>query len=232
MVELKPNQFKVKNKPSKAKMIFYNPVFERVVTIKQKDEKTKYVVTEWTVKLRCGHFFNPEKEQEIYKQYEPLQEGQVIKSLTVMPSGKYFNLVDFDLGEEPNDIEGSSEFKLNSSYLVCLVDDVYPIDNNALKTLKKQINRTSKKKITLEKLKKLLDFRFSNNLGITFKQIGYGYHFLPVSWVLKLFKAGFEQFCTVVGLVYPNGDFVKFNPRPINYETLIKTLNQKGVLNV
>ncbi|MFH8119778.1 MAG: hypothetical protein QXS37_03170 [Candidatus Aenigmatarchaeota archaeon] len=237
MVELKPKQTqpaKTRPRPTKTAMVFFNPVFERVVTVKEKDKNTKYVVSEWTVKLRCGHFYNQSKEQEIEKLYQPLQEGQVIRSLTVVPSGKFFNLVGFDLGskEEPEKHdEGSSYLHLNPSYLVCLIDDVYPVDEEGLKVLRKELNKVSKKKVDLETLKeRLMNFQFSNKLNLTFQQIGCGYHFLPVSYVLKLFKAGFEQFCTVVGLVYPNGDFIEFEPRPINYKTLLEKLREFGVL--
>jgi len=237
MVELKPKQTQPtktsKPKPTKTAMVFFNPVFERIVTVKEKDKETKYVVSEWTVKLRCGHFFNISKEPEIEKLYQPLQEGQVIKSLTVVPSGKFFNLVGFDLGseEEPEKHEGSSSnLVLSPSYLVCLIDDVYPINEEGLKILKKELNKTSKNKVDLETLKeRLMNFQFSNKLNLTFQQIGCGYHFLPVSYVLKLFKAGFEQFCTVVGLVYPNGNFVEFEPRPVDYQTLVEKLKEVGI---
>jgi hypothetical protein len=242
MVELKPKQqtkVSSKPKPSKTAMVFYNPVFERIVTVKNKDNNTKFVVSEWTVKLRCGEFYSVQKEKEVEERYRPLQEGQAIKSLTVIPSGKYFNLVSFDLGgeEEPEkQDEGSSQpsfkFDLNPSYLVCLCEDIYPVDENALVELKKKLNQLSRtRKVKLEELENLLlNFQFSNNLSITFKQIGCGYHFLPVSYVLKLFKAGFEQFCVVYGLVYPSGDYVEFKDKPHDYNSLVEVLKKHKVI--
>ena len=244
MVELKPKP-KVSGKQqfSKPALTFFNPIFERLVTTKStRDSKSKYIVSEWTVKLRCGHFFNVDQEEEVEEKYRPLQEGQVVKSLTVVPSGKFLNLVDFDLGEkeegEPETEEGSpeepsSKFILNPSYLVCLIETVYPIDQNALVELRKKLNKLSKvKKVKLEELEdRLLNFRFSNNLSITLKQIGHGYHFLPVSYVLKLFKAGFEQFCTAHGLGTPNGEYIPFQPPlPHDYSTLAERLKQHGVI--
>jgi hypothetical protein len=241
MVELKPKQqtkVSSKPKPSKTAMVFFNPVFERIVTVKNKDQKTKFVVSEWTVKLRCGEFYNIQKEKEVEERYKPLQEGQVIKSLTVIPSGKYFNLVEFNLGgeEEPEkQDEGSSQpskFVLNPSYLVCLCEDIYPIDENALVELKKKLNQLSKtKKVKVEELEdKLLNFKFSNKLNLKFSQISYGFNFLPVSCVLKLFKEGFEQFCVVHGLVYPNGEYVEFENKPKDYDSLVELLKKHGVI--
>jgi hypothetical protein len=220
-------------------MVFYNPIFERIVAVKNKDQKTKFVVSEWTVKLRCGEFYDIQKEKEVEERYKPLQEGQNIKSLTVIPSGKYFNLVEFDLGgeEEPEvkdegSSQPSSKFILNPGYLVCLCEDIYPVDENALVELKKKLNQLSKvKKVKVEELQdKLLNFKFSNKLNLKFSQISYGFNFLPVSYVLKLFKEGFEQFCIVYGLVYPNGEYVEFKDKPHNYNSLIEVLKKHGVI--
>jgi hypothetical protein len=244
VVELKPKP-KVSGKQfSKPALTFFNPIFERLVTTKStRDSKSKYIVSEWTVKLRCGHFFNVDQEEEVEEKYRPLQEGQVVKSLTVVPSGKFLNLVDFDLGEkeegepetetEGSPEEPSSKFILNPSYLVCLIETVYPIDQNALVELKKKLNQLSKvKKVKLEELEdRLLNFKFSNNLNLTFQQIGHGFHFLPISFVLRLFREGFEEFCTVHGLLFPGGEFVSFQPPlPHDYETLVSTLKQHGVI--
>jgi hypothetical protein len=219
---------------------FENPVFERVVLVKEKDKETKYVVTEWTVKLRVGHFFELNKEQEVEKMYEPLAEGQTVKSLTVIPSGKFFNLVNFEVGQpeqveqkKPSNESGGSninedpqhKFILNPGYLVCLIDDVYPVEDSSVQILKKRINKIYKKNLSFEQFKEMVfNFKFSNNVPIRLAQIGYGYHFLPVSYVLKLFKLGFEQFCTVVGFVFPNGEFVEFEERPKDYQSLLKKL--------
>jgi hypothetical protein len=72
----------------------------------------------------------------------------------------------------------------------------------------------------------VFSFKFSNNVPIRLAQIGYGYHFLPVSYVLKLFKLGFEQFCTVVGFLFSSGKFIEFEERPKDYQSLLKKLEE------
>jgi len=240
-LEAKPKEERgEKNSKTENTITFQNARFEKVILVKNKDKDTKYVVTEWTVKLRVGHFFELSKEQEVEKMYEPLAEGQTVKSLTVVPSGKFFNLVGFEVGQPQqvdqkklsNESGGSNnnedpqhKFVLNPGYLVCLIDDVYPVEDSSIRILKKRINRIYKKNLSFEEFKDMVfSFKFSNNVPIRLAQIGYGYHFLPVSYVLKLFKLGFEQFCTVVGFVFPNGEFVEFEERPKDYQSLLKKL--------
>jgi hypothetical protein len=239
MVELKPKTQTTKvSKPEKpSEIVFWKPKFLGIVLNKQKDQKTSFVVSKWQVTLQVGQFYRHEEEEKVQEQYKPLEEGQTIEKLVVRPSGKFFNLVSFDLGgeEEPEvKDEGSSSEPslLNPSYLVCLCEDIYPIDKNALIELRKKLNKLSKtKKVRLEDLEdQLLNFQFSNHLNLTFKQLSSGFHFLPVSYVLKLYKAGFVQFSLVHGLVYPNGVFVEFKNKPKDYNTLLEMLRKLGVV--
>lgn len=227
-LEVKGEKKKEKLKEKSQGITFRKPVFHKIVSVGEtEDKKNEYVVSEWII--RVGHFYPKEKREEIEKLYQPLEEGKPVKTLTIRRSGRFFNLVGFEL------LEGSSEEEPSSydpCYLVCLIDPVYPIDSN--KKCKVKVGKNKFLKGT-----ELLNFKFSNDVVLNFKQIGWGYHFLPVRMVMDLFRYGFDQFCTVLGLIKPDGSFIKFSPRPKSFEELGLKLCElgyfrpiKGELNV
>jgi hypothetical protein len=230
--EKKPKPMFEKN--NNTVITLWEPVFERVVKVEFRQQGSSYVVSEWTCKVRVGHFFKPDQEKEAEKLYEPLQPGDKVKYIKIKPSGKFINLL--SLGPKVgSSFEDPTDFFNEKLFAVCVVEDLYNLDNQFFEDFTREYNKKYNRNLNWKEIKdKVMNFKVGKT-NINFSQLGYGYHFLPVDFVLKLFRQGFENFCLVHGLFKPDGFYIHFKDgeKPKNYRELVQKIKEfKGEFNV
>jgi len=174
------------------------------------------------VEIILSAFGSKEELEEMGK----IKPEAILRNLKVLRSRDgYLTLDQFEVAEGESAPKIFEETEL-TSFLSLLAGNVWVVADIIMPMGKSDIRISGKETMTAEDQTKL---------SLEEKEIQFGpleagqKFFLPLEYVAKRFKDGFEQFCLVQGLIVNGHYFELKRPYPKDYETLIESLKKLGL---